>query len=136
MPPSLLHNLKHNHVLHARVVLLTVETEPIPHVPPEMRIEVTDLSHGFYRILLHYGFMDEVDIPAELATITAAGEPFKPMETSYFLARQTLIASSRPGMAIWREKLFASLVRNSESAMEFFKLPSNRVIELGSQVEI
>ena len=66
--------------------------------------EVVDLSHGFYRILLHYGFMDEVDIPAELATITAAGEPFKPMETSYFLARQTLIPSSRPGMAIWRER--------------------------------
>jgi KUP system potassium uptake protein len=80
--------------------------------------------------------MDEVDIPSELATTTAAGGPFKSMETSYFLARQTLIASSHPGMAIWREKLFAWMVRNAESAMEFFKLPSNRVIELGSQVEI
>lgn len=136
VPPSLLHNLKHNHVLHERVVLLTVETEPVPHVAPKNRMDVSDLGHGFYRIVLHYGFMDEVDIPSELATTTAAGGPFKSMETSYFLARQTLIASSRPGMAIWREKLFAWMVRNAESAMEFFKLPSNRVIELGSQVEI
>ncbi|MGN6358561.1 MAG: potassium transporter Kup [Novosphingobium sp.] len=136
VPPSLLHNLKHNHVLHERVVLLTVETEPVPHLMPENRMDVTDLGHGFYRIVLHYGFMDEVDIPAELATASAAGGPFKSMETSYFLARQTLIPSSRPGMAIWREKLFAWMVRNAESAMEFFKLPSNRVIELGSQVEI
>lgn len=136
VPPSLLHNLKHNHVLHERVVLLTVETEPVPHIAPENRIGVTDLSHGFFRVIVRYGFMDEIDIPAELATITTAGGPFKAMETSYFLARQTLIASSRPGMAIWREKLFAWMVRNAESAMEFFKLPSNRVIELGSQVEI
>jgi KUP system potassium uptake protein len=136
VPPSLLHNLKHNHVLHERVVLLTVETEPVPHITPETRTGVTDLRHGFFRVILRYGFMDEVDIPAELATITTAGGPFKTMETSYFLARQTLIAASRPGMAIWREKLFAWMVRNAESAMEFFKLPSNRVIELGSQVEI
>jgi KUP system potassium uptake protein len=136
VPPSLLHNLKHNHVLHERVVLLTVETEPVPHITPENRIDVTDLSHGFFRVIVRYGFMDEIDIPAELATITTAGGQFKAMETSYFLARQTLIASSRPGMAIWREKLFAWMVRNAESAMEFFKLPSNRVIELGSQVEI
>lgn len=80
--------------------------------------------------------MDEVDIPAELATEQRAGGAFRAMDTSYFLARQTLIASSRPGMAIWREKLFAWMVRNAESAMQFFKLPTNRVIELGSQVEI
>ena len=86
--------------------------------------------------MLHYGFMDEVDIPAELADENRAGGPFRAMDTSYFLARQTLIASCRPGMAIWREKLFAWMVRNAESAMQFFKLPTNRVIELGSQVEI
>ena len=136
IPPSLLHNLKHNHILHERVVILTITTTPVPHVAPDRRREVDDLGHGFYRIVLHYGFMDEVDIPAELAGEQRAGGQFKPMETSYFLARQTLIASHRPGMAIWREKLFAMMVRNAESAMEFFKLPTNRVIELGSQLEI
>jgi KUP system potassium uptake protein len=136
IPPSLLHNLKHNHILHDRVVLLTVTTAPVPHHPVQARAEVIELGDGFYRIVLRYGFMDEVDIPAELATVSGAGGPFKPMQTSYFLARQTLLASARPGMAIWREKLFAWMVRNAESAMEYFKLPSNRVIELGSQVEI
>ena len=136
IPPSLLHNLKHNHILHERVVILTVITAPVPHVSPEMRSETEDLEHGFYRVIQRYGFMDEVDIPVELAKESCAGGPFKPMETSYFLARQTLIASARPGMAIWREKLFALMVRNAESAMEFFKLPTNRVIELGSQLEI
>lgn len=136
VPPALLHNLKHNHIMHERVAILTVVTEGVPHVPPEGRRKVDDLGHGFYRIVLHYGFMDEVDIPAELADENRAGGPFRAMDTSYFLARQTLIASSRPGMAIWREKLFAWMVRNAESAMQFFKLPTNRVIELGSQVEI
>lgn len=136
VPPALLHNLKHNHILHDRVVLLTVNTANVPHVPVDERHRVEDLGQGFYRLLLRYGFMDEVDIPAELAREDRAGGPFKKMDTSYFLARQTLIASSRPGMAIWREKLFAAMVRNAESAMGFFKLPANRVIELGSQVEI
>lgn len=136
VPPALLHNLKHNKVLHQRIVILTVATEQVPHVQQEKRAEVADLGHGFYRIVLHYGFMDEGDVPAALARIGDAGGPFKPMETSYFLARQTLIPSSRPGMWIWREKLFAWMVRNAASAMEFFKLPTNRVIELGSQIEI
>jgi KUP system potassium uptake protein len=136
IPPALLHNLKHNHILHDRVAILTVRTEGVPHVAAEARREVEDMGHGFYRIVLRYGFMDEVDIPAELASENRAGGPFKAMETSYFLARQTLLASKRPGMAIWREKLFAWMVRNAESAMQFFKLPTNRVIELGSQVEI
>lgn len=136
VPPALLHNLKHNHILHQRVVILTVITEGVPHVPEARRCEVETLGQGFHRVVLHYGFMDEVDLPAHLALESGAGGPIKPMDTSYFLARQTLIASSRPGMAIWREKLFAWMVRNAESAMEFFKLPTNRVIELGSQVEI
>ncbi|MGH6745893.1 potassium transporter Kup [Novosphingobium sp.] len=136
VPPGLLHNLKHNHILHDRVVILTVANRGVPHVAPEDRCEVEDMGAGFYRMVLRYGFMDEADIPAALAAENRAGGPFKPMETSYFLSRQTLIPSSRPGMAIWREKLFASMVRNAQSAMEFFKLPTNRVIELGSQLEI
>ncbi len=136
IPPALLHNVKHNRVLHERVVVLTVATEQVPHVLPAARSEVKALGEGFYRVIVRYGFMDEVDLPAILGTLTDCGGPFKPMDTSYFLARQTVIASSRPGMALWRERLFGWMVRNAESAMEFFKLPTNRVVELGSQLEI
>jgi KUP system potassium uptake protein len=87
-------------------------------------------------MILAYGFMQEADVPAALKQASACGAEFKMMETSFFLARQTLLASSRPGMMIWREKLFAWMLRNAESAMEFFRLPTNRVVELGSQVEI
>ena len=136
IPPALLHNLKHNHILHDRVVILTVVTEGVPHVPAEARRMVESVGHGFYRMIISIGFMDEANVPAELSAETRAGGPFKPMDTSYFLARQTLIASKRPGMSIWREKLFAWMIRNAESPMQFFRLPTNRVIELGSQLEI
>ena len=137
VPAALLHNLKHNQVLHQRVILLNVKVEEVPHVPPEKRVEVHDAGHGFYRVILHYGFMEEVDIPRDLARINTCGEPFNMMSTSFFLGRQKLIASKKvPGMALWREKLFAWMLKSSESAMEFFKLPTNRVIELGSQLQI
>ncbi len=96
-----------------------------------------DAGHGFYRVTLHYGFMDEVDIPQDLARIQACGGGFEMMRTSFFLGCQKLIVSkAHPGMALWRERLFAWMMRTSESAMKFFKLPTNRVIELGSQVRI
>jgi KUP system potassium uptake protein len=136
IPPALLHNLKHNHILHERVVILTVETEGVPHIPSESRRVVEAVGHGFYRMIIRIGFMDEANVPAELALEQRAGGPFKPMDTSYFLARQTLIASKRPGMSLWREKLFAWMIRNAETAMQFFRLPTNRVIELGSQLEL
>jgi KUP system potassium uptake protein len=136
VPPALLHNLKHNRVLHERVVILTIVTDQVPHVGHAVRTEATMLGEGFYRILLRYGFMDEVDVPAALAGIDSIGAPIRSMDTSYFLSRQTLLPSARPGMSIWREHLFAWMVRNAESAMEFFKLPTNRVVELGSQLEI
>jgi len=136
IPHALLHNLKHNKVLHERVMLLTVRIEDVPFVVTRRRVETKDYGTGFYRIIIRYGFMEEIDVPAALATVEGCGPPFKMMDTSFFLARQTLIASARPGMAIWREKLFAWMLRNAESAMEFFKLPTNRVVELGSQVEI
>ena len=107
-----------------------------PFVPLETRCMLEDLGHGFHRLVLRYGFMQEPNVPEALSRITGCGPAFKMMDTSFFLARQTLIASSRPGMAIWREKLFAWMLRNAESAMLFFKLPTNRVVELGSQVEI
>ena len=136
VPHALLHNLKHNKVLHERIFLLTVKIEDVPYVPGKHRVETKDYSNGFYRIILRYGFMEEVNVPRELAAIKTCGESCKMMDTSFFLSRQTLLASSKPGIAIWREKLFAWMLRNAESAMEFFKLPTNRVVELGSQVEI
>ncbi|WP_083671886.1 potassium transporter Kup [Sphingomonas montana] len=136
IPSALLHNMKHNRVLHERVVILTVTIEGVPLVEAGACPEVIDLGQGFWRVVLHYGFMQEIDIPAALATVAIGGGTFRPMETSYFLGRQTLISSARPGMARWREQFFAWMLRNAETAMEFFKLPHNRVVELGSQVEI
>ena len=136
VPHALLHNLKHNKVLHERVILLTVRIEDVPYVTFQKRLETKDYGSGFYRVVLRYGFMEEIDVPAALAQLKDIGNQCRMMDTSFFLARQTLLASSRPGMAIWREKLFAWMLRNAESAMEFFKLPTNRVVELGSQVEI
>jgi KUP system potassium uptake protein len=136
VPHALLHNLKHNKVLHERIILLTVKIADMPYVNEERRMTFDDLGQGFYRMIINYGFMEDPDVPAVLSQTTKCGAQFKMMDTSFFLARQTLLASSRPGMAIWREKLFAWMLRNAESAMEFFKLPTNRVVELGSQVEI
>jgi KUP system potassium uptake protein len=136
VPHALLHNLKHNKVLHERVILLTVRIEDVPYVQEDQRIETRDYGSGFYRLKLRYGFMEEIDVPEALATARDCGPTCKMMDTSFFLARQTLITSPRPGMAVWREKLFAWMLRNAESAMEFFKLPHNRVVELGSQLEI
>jgi KUP system potassium uptake protein len=137
VPHALLHNLKHNKVLHERIILLTVRIEDIPYVQPDQRAETRDYGSGFYRVVLRYGFMEEVDVPAALAQLKECGPQCKTMDTSFFLARQTLLPStSRPGMPLWRERLFAWMLRNAVSAMEFFKLPTNRVVELGSQLEI
>jgi KUP system potassium uptake protein len=137
VPAALLHNLKHNQVLHERVLILNVKVEEVPHVAATKRVEIHDAGDGFYRVILHYGFMEEVDIPRDLAGIKTCGEPFNMMSTSFFLGRQKLITSKKhPGMALWREKLFAWMLKSSESAMEFFKLPTNRVVELGSQLQI
>jgi KUP system potassium uptake protein len=136
VPHALLHNLKHNKVLHERIILLTVKILDMPYVEEDTRCRLEDLGEGFHRLVIKYGFMQEPDVPAALARLTGCGPAFKMMDTSFFLARQTLLPSSRPGMAIWREKLFAWMLRNAESAMEFFRLPTNRVVELGSQVEI
>jgi KUP system potassium uptake protein len=137
VPAALLHNLKHNQVLHERVLILNVKVEDVPQVSSDDRVELHKAGQGFYRVILHYGFMQEVDIPRDLAAIKTCGEPFNMMSTSFFLGRQKLIASKKaPGMALWREKLFAWMLKSSESAMEFFKLPTNRVVELGSQLQI
>jgi KUP system potassium uptake protein len=112
VPTALLHNVKHNKVLHERVIVLTVLIEQVPHVPADRRSEVIALPQNFHRIILRYGFMDEVDVPAALGATRDCGGLFRVMETSYFLGRQTIIPSALPGMAIWREQLFAWMVRN------------------------
>lgn len=136
VPPALLHNVKHNKILHERVIILTVQTQGMPHLPLTGREEVTDWGEGFYRVVWRHGFMEDVDVPAAMKTVNGCGGPINITDTSYFLSRQTLIPSDKPGMAIWREKFFAWMIRNAETPMEFFKLPTNRVVELGSQVEI
>jgi KUP system potassium uptake protein len=136
-PSALLHNIKHNKVLHERVVVLTVQIADVPYVEEADRFTISDLGNGFYRVILHYGFMEETDIPTALGRLdTICGGPFEMMQTSFFLSRQTLLSADKPGMAIWREKLFAWMMRNAATPMEFFRLPTNRVVELGSQVEI
>ena len=137
VPSALLHNIKHNKVLHERVVILTVDIADVPYVDPSERCDYKDMGDGFYRAVLHYGFMEETDVPTGLKGMREyCGGEFDMMHTSFFLSRQTLLASEKPGMPIWREKIFAWMLRNSASAMDFFKLPTNRVVELGSQVEI
>ena len=136
VPPALLHNLKHNKVLHDRVILLTVKTVGVPMIEDEDRCRMEDLGQGFHRLVLRFGFMQESDVPTALKSVHNCGAAFNMMDTSFFLARQTLLPSAHPGMAIWREHLFAWMLRNAEGAMEFFRLPTNRVVELGSQVEI
>jgi KUP system potassium uptake protein len=136
VPSALLHNIKHNRVLHERVIILTVEIADMPYVDESKRATCKTLNEGFYRVILRFGFLEETDVPAALAKVDLCGAPFEMMQTSFFLSRQTLIASKAPGMAIWREKVFAWMLRNAANAMEFFRLPSNRVVELGSQVEI
>nr|WP_235524086.1 potassium transporter Kup [Sphingomonas sp. Leaf33] len=137
VPHALLHNLKHNKVIHERVILLTVKIADVPFVPEHKRVMQDDLGQGFHRMVLKFGFMQEPDVPSALKLVRkGCGGEFRMMDTSFFLARQTLLPSEKPAMALWREHLFAWMLRNAESAMEFFRLPTNRVVELGSQVEI
>jgi KUP system potassium uptake protein len=135
-PPALLHNLKHNKVLHEQVVLLTIASEEVPHVPAEERVEVEPLEQGFVRVVARYGFMENPNIPDILKRCREKGLQFQLMGTSFFLGRETLIPSKKPGMAMWREALFAWMSRNARSATAFFRIPPNRVVELGTQVEL
>ena len=135
-PPALLHNLKHNQVLHERVILLSVETVEVPQVAPEERAKVEALGRGFYRVQLRYGFMEEPDLPEGLGMLAPMGLSFKPLEITYFLGRETLIASRQPGMPVWRARIFAVMARNARMASSFFRLPPNRVVELGAQIEL
>ncbi|MBO1539667.1 potassium transporter Kup [Pseudomonas sp. OA65] len=136
VPHALLHNLLHNQVLHEQVVLLTVVYEDIPRVPPQRRFEVDAYGEGFFRVILHFGFTDEPDVPEALKLCHLDDLDFSPMRTTYFLSRETVIASKLEGMARWRESLFAFMLKNANGNLRFFNLPLNRVIELGTQVEM
>ena len=136
LPSALLHNLKHNKVLHERVILLTVRSEDIPYVPDAARTLVQPLSKNFFRVIMHYGFKESPDLPRDLLRCTNSGLEIKMMETSFFLGRATLVPSTKKEMPRWQEKLFFAMSRNALSATEFFRIPSNRVVELGAQVEV
>ena len=136
VPHALLHNLLHNQVLHSEVVLLTVVSEDRPRVPEAQRFEVEAYGDGFFRVLLHFGFMDEPDVPAALRLCPLPDLDFSPMRTTFFLSRETAIATRLTGMAKWRGNLFAFMLKNANGNLRFFNLPLNRVIELGTQVEI
>jgi KUP system potassium uptake protein len=136
VPHAMLHNLLHNKVLHQRIVFLTVYNKDIPTVAPEDRIRVEPLGHECYQVNVYYGFKDERDIPLALALCAGQGLEFEMMETSFFIARQTVVSTVGGGMARWREALFATMSRNARDAADYFRVPTNRVIELGTQVEI
>jgi len=136
IPHTLLHNLKHNKVLHKRVVLLSLLHEEVARIPEIDRIEIEQFQEGFYRVIARFGFFEDVDVPTVLAACEAQGLSFDTMDTTFFLGRETLVPSEKPGMAIWREHLFSWMWKNSSRAMDFLNLPPNRVVELGTQVKI
>jgi KUP system potassium uptake protein len=134
VPHALLHNLMHNKVLHERVVLLSVQFFDVPFVPDIDRVEVRELKENFWSVTIHYGFKDEPNVPGALDRCAVFGLEFSSLETSYFIGRETLIPRLGSDMAFWREKIFVAMFRNAGSATAFFQIPSNRVVELGTQV--
>jgi KUP system potassium uptake protein len=137
VPKALLHNLKHNKVLHERNVLLTVETRAVPHVAAAERLRVETIGDDFYRATVRYGFMEIPDVPLALMRCSDhGGLVFDPMETTYFASRESIVARPRRGMPIWRDGLFAFLHRNAAPATDFFRIPTTRLVELGAPVEI
>ena len=136
VPSALLHNCKHNKVLHERVLLMTVMVEEVPHIDVRAQLEVKVLAPDFYRVFLRYGFQDDPDVPEALARSDEFGPTFNILDTSFFLSRETIIPGDQPGMSLWREHLFSWMARNAATSMDFFQIPPNRVVELGTQVEI
>jgi KUP system potassium uptake protein len=136
IPPALLHNMEHNRVLHDTNIFLSVIVEDIPRVPAPERLEVHNLKGGFYRINLFYGFMDQIHLPRALTLARMEGFVIDPTEITYFLGNEHIFATKRPGMALWREHLFAFLSSNCPPATDFFRLPPDRVVELGAQIEL
>ena len=135
-PTALLHNIKHNRVLHSQNVILTVLTEEVPHVPPAHRLETALLGPGFSRVIVRYGFMQDPDVMTALGSVERSTLGFDPQQATYFLSRNTLLSTRGSGMALWRERLFIFLSRNALRPSQFFQLPPNRIVELGMRVEL
>ena len=135
-PAALAHNLRYNKVLHQHVVVLTVSTVPVPYVPPDERVAVERMGHGLFNARVQYGFMEDPDIPEALIGLRERGVPIDPDDVTFFLGRETIVVTQRPGMAKWREHIFVLMARNAVRATAFFKLPPERVVELGVQVEM
>lgn len=136
VPQALLHNLKHNKVLHERNVLLSVVTLDRPRAELHERVSVVPLVPGFYRVVLRFGFSEDPDVPRRLQDVDACGAPFDMMDATFFVSRESIVALGQVGMPLWRDRLFAFMQRNSLPATAFFRIPGNRMVELGSQVEI
>ena len=136
VPHALLHNLKHNKVLHEQNLFVTVKNHEVPWIAEEQRLEVNPLGNACWQVLVHYGFMDQIDLPKALLELHKHGCVFEPMQASYFLSRDNIVPSNLPGMARWREKLFAHMHHNASAAAEYLNLPNNAVVELGAKVEI
>jgi KUP system potassium uptake protein len=135
-PPALAHNMRYNKVLHQHVVVLTVTTAQVPHVPLDERVSVQSLGHDLYNVRIQYGFMEDPNVPDALLWARAQGLPLDVDDVTYFLGRETILVTRRKGMAVWREKLFVLMARNAVRATAFFRLPPERVVELGVQVEM
>ena len=135
-PPALVQNVKHNKVLHERVIVLAMHTIGTARVPDDNRVEVEAFDGNVWRVIARHGFAEDPQVPAVLTRLAEHGLPVDPAETTFFLGRETLLATNRPGMAIWREKLFAILARNARRATKYFRLPSDRVVELGTEIEL
>jgi len=136
VPNAMLHNLKHNKVLHSQNLFVTVVNHEVPWIGMDKRLQVESLGHDCWQVNVHYGFKNDLDLPKALKQIRNRGCQLEPMTTSYFLSRDTVIPSIGRGMSQWREKLFAQMHHNASGAADFLNLPNNSVVELGSKIEI
>jgi KUP system potassium uptake protein len=136
VPNAMLHNLKHNKVLHRQNLFVNVQNHEVPRIPEEERLQITSLGNECWQVIIHYGFKDDPNVPGALTNLNAHGCKIEPMSTSYFLSRDSIVPTVGGGMAQWREKLFAQMHLNASSAADFLNLPSNSVVELGSKIEI
>jgi KUP system potassium uptake protein len=135
-PPALLHNFKHNQILHEKVILLSIQSSPVPDVPAAQRVEVEELAHGFWRVTARYGFVQKPNVPEALRLCKKHGLDVDVDRASYYLGRETIVPTGKSPMFGWRKRLFVFIARNARTATAYFGLPPNRVVELGAQIQL